>query len=81
MEGCPKCDVKETVEHFLYDCTVYKAERDELERNVEEILYRYDYTPTNLDLKVLTGNLDGDPNMNRQLSRVFQDFLQSTGRF
>ena len=80
-EGCPKDAVKETVEHFLYDCIAYKEERDELERNVEEILYRYDYTSTNLDLKVLSGNLDGDPNMNRQLSRVFQDFLQSTGRF
>ena len=80
-ESCPNCDKKETVEHFLYDCPAYKEKRDELEKNVEEILNRYDQTANKLDLRVLSGNLDGDPNMNRQLSWYFQEFLQSSGRY
>ena len=80
-EECPNCVQKETVEHFIYDCPAYAEKREDLEKNIEEVLYRYDQTATKLDLRVLSGNLDGDKNMNRQLSRHFQDFLQSTGRF
>ena len=55
---CTICKVPEDTEHFLFDCDVYKEERDCLEKSVKEVLYREGiFTVCNINLKVLKGAL------------------------
>ena len=47
------------MEHYLFDCDMYKEEIDELEEAVESILDREGKSIGVIDIKVLVGNIEG----------------------
>ena len=55
---CPVCKVPETVEHYLFDCDAYTADRQEMEKTVEEILFREEIFCSVVNLRVLSGNIE-----------------------
>ena len=58
-ELCAECKVSETIEHFIFDCDIYSDERKELVESVENILAREGMTCSIIDMKVLSGNIEG----------------------
>ena len=54
---CEFCKVKETREHFLYDCDKFQKEREKLQKEVEVINQEY-LDVGSIDLKVLLGLVD-----------------------
>ena len=58
-ELCAECKVAETVEHFTFDCERYAGRRKELEKLVENILARESMNCSAIDMKILSGNIEG----------------------
>jgi len=56
---CEHCGEEETSEHFLFACTQYVNERNNLERRVEEILVREGISVPIIDLRTLAGEVEG----------------------
>ena len=80
----PNCDLyseKETIDHYIFKCKKYHSQRQVLEREIEEILARNTIIQTDINLKVLTGNINGICRaINLELKTAFRTFLRSTGR-
>ena len=75
------CSEKETIDHYIFKCQKYHSQRQVLEREIEEILARNTIIQTDINLKVLTGNIDGICRaINLELKTAFGTFLRSTGR-
>ena len=55
---CPVCKVPETAEHYLFDCDAYTVDGQELEKTVEEILFREEIFWSVVDLRVISGNIE-----------------------
>ena len=79
--NCDLCSEKETIDHYIFKCQKYDSQRQVLEREIEEILARNTIIQTDINLKVLTGNIDGICTaINLELKKAFGTFLRSTGR-
>ena len=79
---CSKCKVPETVEHYLFDCDMYKEEREELEEVVEGVLAREGVNTGIIDIKVLSGNIEGISKEARsELVGALLKFIKCTKRF
>ena len=35
---CDTCNVKETINHYIYDCKIYDEDRKVLEKDIERLL-------------------------------------------
>ena len=58
-ELCDTCKVKETINHFIYDCETYGEDRNVLAKDIEKILAAYGLQLIpDINLKRMTGNLD-----------------------
>ena len=74
--------VPETVEHYLFDCDMYKEEREELEEVVEGVLAREGVNTGIIDIKVLSGNIEGISKEARsELVGALLKFIKCTKRF
>ena len=47
-ELCDTCKVKETINHYIYDCDTYDEDRQMLEKDIERILAAYMVCNTSL---------------------------------
>ena len=57
---CDMCNIPEDLNHHLFECKKFDAERIQLQEKVEEILHREDANHIgNIDMKVLTGMVEG----------------------
>ena len=78
---CETCSEKETIQHYVFHCEKYNNQRNDLERDVEEILARNGIVQSEINLKVLTGNLEeASRSINGELKKAFGTFLRSTER-
>ena len=78
---CETCSEKETTQHYVFHCEKYNNQRNDLERDVEEILARNGIVQSVINLKVLTGNLEeASRSINGELKKAFGTFLRSTER-
>ena len=56
---CDMCNIPEDLNHYLFGCKKFDAERIQLQEKVEEILHREDANHIgNIDMKVLTGMVE-----------------------
>ena len=75
--------MKETISHYIYDCTVYEKDRKVLAKDVERILaaYGFQHIP-DIDLSIMTGNSKGATRAtNLDFRSVLASFITQTGRF
>ena len=79
--NCPNCGEDETVQHYIYECPAYTAERQLMENNIEDSLHRYNENFHNLDLATITGQIDGHKQLKRELLSSFKSFLLFSKRF
>ena len=78
---CETCSEKETIQHYVFHCEKYNNQQNDLERDVEEILARNGIVQSEINLKVLTGNLEeASRRINGELKKAFGTFLRSTER-
>ena len=81
-ELCAECKVAETVEHFIFDCDRYAGRRKELEESVENILAREGMNCSTIDMKVLSGNIEGlNKEARSELVGALLNFIKCTERF
>ena len=67
---------------YLFDCDMYKEERDELEDAVESILDRKGKSIGVIDIKVLAGNIEGISKEARtELVGALLNYIKCTKRF
>ena len=61
-ELCDTCKVKETINHYIYDCNTYDEDRKMLEKDIERLLAAYglQHIP-DINLKLMTGNPEEAP--------------------
>ena len=79
-ELCDTCKVKETINHYIYDCDTYDEDRKMLEKDIEIILAAYGLQ--HINLKLMTGNLEEAPRAaNLELRGALASFITQTGRF
>ena len=83
---CPRYNVPEKVEHYLFDYDMYKEERDELEEAVESILDREGKSIACIgiiiDIKVLEGHIEGISKEARsELVGALLNYIKCTKRF
>ena len=69
------------IEHYIFDCGGYKEHRDEMEREVELLLHLNGKDAEKITMKVLTGNVDDEQTLNKQVIQCFHNFIKSTERF
>ena len=82
-ELCDTCKVKETINHYIYDCDSYDEDRKMLEKDIERILAAYglQHIP-DINLKLMTGDLGEAPRAaNLELRGALAGFITRTGRF
>ena len=75
--------MKETISHYIYDCTIYAKDRKVLAKDVERILAAYglQHIP-DIDLSIMTGNSkEATRATNLDLRSVLVCFITQTGRF
>ena len=75
--------MKETINHYIYDCETYDEDRKMLEKDIERILAAYglQHIP-DTNLKLMTGNLEEAPRTeNLELKGTLAGFITQTGRF
>ena len=65
--------MSETVEHFIFDCDRYSAERKELEESVDNILAR--------EGKFCQGTLKGETEARSEIVGALLNFIKCTKRF
>ena len=54
------CNIPEDLNHYLFECKKFDAERIQLQEKVKETLHREDANHIgNIDMKVLTGMVEG----------------------
>ena len=77
------CNIPEDLNHYLFGCKKFDAERIELQEKVEEILHREDANHIgNIDLKVLTGMVeDISREAQHNLVGALMEFIRSSKRF
>ena len=81
-ELCDTCIVKETINHYIYDCDTYDEDRKMLEKDIERILAAYglQHIP-NINLKLMTGDLEEAPRAaNLELRGALAGFIKRTER-
>ena len=82
-ELCYTCKVKETINHYIYDCDAYDENRKMLEKDIERILAAYglQHIP-DINLKLMTGNIEEAPGAAKlELRDAPAGFITRTGRF
>ena len=75
--------MKETINHYIYDCVTYDEDRKMLEKDIERILAAYglQHIP-DINLNFMTGNLEEAPRAaNLELRGALASFITRTGRF
>lgn len=78
---CETCSDKETIQHYIFHCKKYEQQRQLLERDIEDILARNGVSQGDINLKVLTGNLDEvNRDINWELKTAFGRYLKTTER-
>ena len=81
-ELCAECKVAETVEHFMFDCDRYAGRRKGLEESVENILAREGMNCSTIDMKVLSGNIEGlNKEARSELVGALLNFIKCTEQF
>ena len=81
-EVCDTCKVKETINHYIYDCDT-DEDRKMLAKDIERILAAYglQHIP-DINLTLMTGNLEEAPRAaNLELRGALAGFITRTGRF
>ena len=67
------------MEHFLFDCDMYKEARDRRERKVSDILFREGLPQGFITLKVLIGEIEGVSRQGKDaLVRATLDYINET---
>ena len=82
-ELCDTCKVKETINHYIYDCATYDEDRKMLEKDIERILavYGLQHIP-DINIKLMTGNLEEAPRAaNLELRGALAGCITQSGRF
>ena len=75
--------MKETINHYIYDCDAYYEDRKMLEKDIERILATYglQHIP-DINLKLMTGNIEEAPRAAKlELRGALAGFITRTGRF
>ena len=82
-ELCDTCKVKETINHYIYDCDTYDEDRKMLEKDIERIQAAYGLQRIpDINLKLMTGNLEEAPRAaNLELRGALAGFITRTESF